>query len=496
MTEKRSADPSHLVERAAHSAWVAGEPGLAAAVADWDTEVGEQRVHLSDTAIDITRPGTVSPARVVRHLTAAGLSRVIRTPTRLPNDLRELRFLREPDAWARQAGAEAFADQLAMGGAATAELARLIITARRLFPSDITDELEGRSIAPPDIERSRAVEIAQLAFGNDIALGERPVTSLPISQVHAGRLNDGRRVLVRVRRPGVARQVLADARLSANMMMPLQQLLPQMGGMQPLGFAQLTTRQGLEAIDLRYEALNLVEFGLVVEAAGIEGLQIARPLPGGADERALITESIDGTSLARGVAKPDPEAGLRSLIALTLEPALVHGVFWADPAPEHLLVTRDGGLALIGVGAAGHLSPRLRKAGIRFLTSVMSGDAEGQVEAMRLADAVDPGTDLDALVEDLRSAETLQVSQILMGGEAGLLTGLRDATRILLAHQLHPPLDVVMLLRTVFALGELTEQVAPDSGGLMAALLPLLQQLPDLIAEAHADDEDESDPMV
>jgi predicted unusual protein kinase regulating ubiquinone biosynthesis (AarF/ABC1/UbiB family) len=276
--------------------------------------------------------------------------------------------------------------------------------------------------------------------------------------------------------------------MSGTFMAPLQQVMPQMGGLNPMAFLQLTTRHGLEAIDLRYEALDLAALALAVEEQGIDGLEVVRPVPGLTDERVLVTSSVDGVALTRPHARPDPELALRALTALTLEPALVHGLFWADPAPEHLVVTRGGGLALVGVGAAGHLSPTLRKAGIRFLTSVVSGDAEGQVEAMQLAGAVPPGTDLDALVDDLRSADTLQVSHILMGGETGLLSGLRDATRILLTHRLQPPLEVVMLLRTVFALGELVDRVAPDSGGLMAALLPLLQQLPDLIAAAQIDE--------
>src|SRR5690606_11576777 len=150
--------------------------------------------------------------------------------------------------------------------------------------------------------------------------------------------------------------------------------------------------------------------------------------------------------------------------------------------PEHLFVTPDGGLVLVGVGAAGHLSPELRAAGLRFLTSIVSGDAEGQVEAMRVAGAVPAGADLGALVNDLRSAETLQVARILTGGEAGLLGALRDATRILLAHDLQPPLEVVMLLRTVFALGDLIDRVAPGGGGLMAGLMTLIQRLPQLLS--------------
>jgi ubiquinone biosynthesis protein len=475
-----------LAAAARRSSWVAGEPGLAESVAIWEAARGTARERLSDTAVALARPGPISPGRALRHATAAGLSRMIRIPSRLPTDLRDLTPLRQTDRWARETGAEAFADQLALGGAATAEVARLIVSARGLFPSDLIDELRRRPIEPPELSLAVAERVVERIFPEVDVLEVPAVASLPTSQLHAARCRDRRRVGVRIRRPGVARQVAADARLTASMVAPMSQVLPQLGGMGPIGFVQLTTRQSLEAVDLRYEALNLVEFGLIAEAAGIDGLTVTRPLPDRADQRGLMIDLPLGRSLAER--RPDPAVALRALIGLTLEPALTHGVFWADPAPEHLLATDDGGLALVGVGSAGHLSPQLRNAGIKFLTSIVTGDSAGQIEAMRMADAVPPDADLDALAADLSSAESLQVSAILAGGEAGLLAGLRDATRILLAHRLEPPLDVIMLLRTVFALGDAIDRIAPGSGGLMAGLLPLFQRLPDLLSSANPEE--------
>ncbi|MEZ5135196.1 MAG: hypothetical protein R2699_09135 [Acidimicrobiales bacterium] len=58
-----------------------------------------------------------------------------------------------------------------------------------------------------------------------------------------------------------------------------------------------------------------------------------------------------------------------------MESALVHGVFWADPSPDrHLLVAPGGRLVLAGVGACGHFTHGMRRAGIVFLRSVLGGD--------------------------------------------------------------------------------------------------------------------------
>ncbi len=487
MTERTPITPC-----AETSQWVAGIPGLGAAVADWEAEMGEARSRLSDLAVAMARPGPVSATRTARHLTAAGISRAVRIGTRLPSDLRDLAPLRDPQAWARSTGVEAFVDQLALGGAATAELARQIVGAGRLFPGELVDELRGRPLGPAPVGRRVLEEIARRTFGDVVAVGDRPLTAVPVSQLHPARLADGRDIALRIRRPGVARELLADSRLFSSLISPLQQVLPQVGGLHPSGVLQLTTRQGLEAIDLRFEALNAVELGLMAEEFGVDGLTVARPIPDHADERVLGSELIFGIPLSSERARPDPSGTLAAVAALTLEAALVHGVFWADPAPEHLLCRDDGSVVLVGCGTVGHLSPQLRHAGILFLKSVLSGDHEGQVLAMERAGAMPPDAEPERLMADLAAAESLQVSRILSGGEAGLLTGLNEAVRLLLEHRLRPPLDVVLLLRTVFAIGALADRLVPEGGGLMAALFPLFGRLPDLIARAEAESADDS----
>ncbi len=478
-----------LATRARESAWVSEEPGLAVSVGAWEAAMGETRLSLSQLATAMARPGRIPADRAVRHVTAAGISRIVRLGTNLPGDILDLRPLRDPEAWARRASVEAFADQLALGGPATAELARLILNAGQMFPAEIVDELRCRPIAPPVLDTPTVEDIGERSIGGITAISGHPVAALPISQLHTGRLRDGRPVALRVRRPGVTRELLADARLSASLAAPLQQLMPGVGGLHPIGVVQLTTRLSIEAIDLRFETLGAVELGLLAEELDLRSVSVARPVAGHAAERAALSEASEGILLKdhQDVDDIASAAVLADLARITVESALTHGVFWADPAADNLLVRSDGGVVIVGCGAVGRLDPRLRRAGIWFLRSLLTGDAAGSVDAMRRAGAVPLGADMNQLVSDLESAQALRVPQILMGGEQGLLGALSEAVRLLLRHQVRPPLDVVVLLRTIFALGTLADRLLPDGGGLMPAMLPLIQQLPDLIAEAEDD---------
>lgn len=474
-----------LTERAASSSWVAAEPGLAEAVARWESDNGTRRLALHDAAREASRPGPVGPARLGRHAVALGVSRTVRTITRLPGTVADLIGGGDPKVAARDMAIEGFVDQLALGGPASAEVARIIEGSGTLFPEMLRDELAGRSITPASLMPTTARSIVRRSVGAIEGLESAPFTSGPVSEVRHAKLPDGREIDVRIRRPGVASDLGHDLRMMATLAAAGQRLAPDAGGMGmgPMGFVELIGRMALEAVDLRFEALDLVELAMIVEDLGLHGLAVARPIPDYASERVLATARVPGVPLDQFRGElADPVSAITAVTAITLEAALVYGTFWADPSVGHLSVDAEGGLTLNRAGVVGHLSPQLRTAGIMFLKSLFSGDAAGQVEAMRIAGAVPPGLDVDALIEELSSAKALEFSAIMMGGESGLLGAVNEAVRLMLKHNLAPPVEVVLLLRTVFAVGLLSDRLVPDGGGFLVALMGLVPKLPTLLA--------------
>jgi predicted unusual protein kinase regulating ubiquinone biosynthesis (AarF/ABC1/UbiB family) len=506
--------------RAAASGWLgADRDGVPAAVA-LDAAAGPAHRDLPRRAVELAQPGLVDPFRVARHATAASVSRMLRLATGLPGAVASGRPLNDPGGWARDTAVEAFVDQLALAGPAGAELARFIEGGGALFPEALRRELGRRRIRPLDVPPEVVQALLERAFpppagsapGEPVVrlLHPVPLTGTPVAQLHRARLLRGtsgaaveRPVLVRARRPRVARDLVNDARMAAGAAAVLRRVASEMAeaeengagapgawmGVGPVSFVRLALRAHLDAVDQRFEALGLIELGLLAEELGVP-VTVARPVPGLADERAVVIEDLDGVPLTRWSGPlADPDGAVRAVVALTIEAALVHGVFWADPAPEHLLVRPDGTLALVGVGVLGRLSPELLLAGVRTLRAVLTGDHAGMVDGLRQVGAVGPDVDTDALVADLSRSVRLDPMQLLMGGEQGLQGALNSLVGTLLAHRLEPPVEVMLLLRTIFAAGRLVGTLTPGDGpgpGLMGALLPLLPRLPDLLARAEA----------
>lgn len=473
-----------LRARAAASPWVAAGDGLAEAVAAWAAALGDED-DLAEQARRATAPGLVPPARALRYLAALEIGRLRWSAGEVRNA--GLRPLREPAVWAKEGVAQVLRHQLGMLGAAGAEIARIIAGSGGLLPQVVVAEIQANPVTVTRFPATVAARVADRALGGRVTeLSDRPLSATPVSQLHAGRLDGDRRVLARVRRPGAAGDALADARLTAAVARTVEQLVPATRAMHPLGFVELAARQTVEELDLRREALNAVELALALEELGTEGITVARPIAGLATARALVSEDLPGArSFASAHGRLDPDQAVAAYVGATIEAGLATGVFHADLRPEHLVVLPDRTLAIVGCGTLGRFDVATRRAAFTYLTALFSGDHQGQVDAMRLAGALPDDVDEGPLVRDLAGAPTLSPAAMLAGGGDAITTALRDAVGILLAHRVRPPTEVVLFVRNVFAFREFLATVAPEMSPI-AALLPVVQRLPDLHARLEA----------
>lgn len=475
-----------LANEVAGSAWGSVEPGLAEAVAGWERDILEQRATIDAHAARLARPGRLPVVRTAWQYAALQCSQAGWAIRHLPRDIAERRMVRDPAAWAKESAAHILRDQLVLLGPAGAEIARIIDESEGLAPGFLVDEIRRRPITVPPVEGRVVRGVVTRAFGEQVAsVEDSPLSHTPMSQLHGAVLADGRRVSVRVRRPGVDLALHADARITATLAGSLERLVPALREPHPLGFVELATRQMLEEADLRNEALNTVALALAAEKLGITGLEIPRPLPGFAVQRAVVLERIDAEPFASAAHRLDAEKAALALVGITVESALFAGVFHADLRPEHLAVLNDGRLAVWGCGTLGSFTPEARRSALKYLIAVLSGDFEGQVEAMRLSGAVPDGVDVSRLVADLEATPALQPMAMLSGGQDTAMAGMREAVVLLLRHQLRPPIEVVLFVRSMFSLRSLLAKISPEAD-LLNALMPLVQRLPQLAAELDA----------
>src|SRR5688572_10505460 len=213
------------------------------------------------------------------------------------------------------------------------------------------------------------------AFGS---FDEEPLASASLGQVHRATLRDGRAVAVKVQRPAIMEQVLADL-----------DVLDEIGA-----FVDSHTKVGR-----RYEFAPMIrefrkalmeELDYEVEASHLRTLKhnlrdfqrifVPEPIASYVSRRVLTMEYVRGTKITSlnpvALLDVDPEGLADELIQVYLHQILIDGFFHADPHPGNVFITEDGRLAMIDLGMVGHLSPTLQDRLLKLILAISEGRGE------------------------------------------------------------------------------------------------------------------------
>jgi ubiquinone biosynthesis protein len=336
---------------------------------------------------------------------------------------------------------------------------------RDLLPAAYIDELEllHDELPAMPLEAVRAAVEAELGAPLSqlfASFDETPLAAATIAQVHEATMPDGRRVAVKVQRPGLEAAISTD-------------------------IAALTCLVGLgEALSARLRALDLdvvvSEFSASLsretdftrEARSVALLRTALAdvpdlwIPDVVAQRSgatVLTLEFSSGERIDHYAKRHPEAmpgSMNTLVKLMLQSIFEEGVFHADPHPGNVFVLPDGRLSLLDFGNTGELDEAMRESLIRLLEAVVKCDARAATEAyLEMAPARDD-VDHEALLGDIKAA----LHEIGRGDLANASLG--DAFDSLLRagsrNGVHNPAEFVLLTRAFVILESMTRELAPE----------------------------------
>ena len=289
-----------------------------------------------------------------------------------------------------------------------------------------------------------------------------PLAAASLGQVHRAKLRSGRRVAVKVQRPGVREQIIQD--LDA---------LAEIGGFidahtevgHQYEFARMIEefrRSVLRELDYIQEGGHLVVFKR--NLAGFERLVVPAPIEDYTTSRVLTMEYVPGTkitALSRAVLLDVDGAGLvEDLYAAYLKQVLVDGFFHADPHPGNLLLTEDGRLALLDLGMVARVTPRMQDA----LLQVLLGGSDGQADvvasyAMKLGQPRDAFDEVEfrRRVADLVARSADSAAEPVEAGRMVL-----ELARVSAESGLRLPPELSMLGKTLLSLDEIARTLQPE----------------------------------
>ena len=289
-----------------------------------------------------------------------------------------------------------------------------------------------------------------------------PVAAASLGQVHRAALRDGRRVAVKVQRPGVRDEVLDDLEVIESMAAFADE---HTDAGRHLGLSDMVAefrRSLLDELDYRREATNLQQLG--AQLARHERMVVPQPIPDYCSEHVLTMEYVDGKSIGAigplGLMDVDGPALAGALFSAYLDQILVHGMFHADPHPGNVLVTDDKRLALLDLGMVARVAPEMQDRLIRLLLAVSEGSASDAADVAitlgRKLDDFDPARFRAGATELLNRNRGAPLRDVNVGATVA------ELTRLAAGAGLRLPAELTMLGKTLLNLDEVARKLDPD----------------------------------
>ena len=255
----------------------------------------------------------------------------------------------EPKAAPGDIAPEQLADDLETMGPTYVKLGQVLASRPDLLPEPYLKALARLQdkVKPFSFEEVEQIVTSELGVKISKAFSSfdpKPLAAASLGQVHSAALRDGRPVVVKVQRPGIAKQIAEDFEVLAQIAeffdehtefgrrYRFQATLEEM---------RITIQQELnyerEARNLVSVAKNLAEFDLI---------QVPQPVPDYSTRHVLTMDYVRGrkiTSLGPLASMELEGAALaEELFRAYLKQVLVDGTFHADPHPGNVFITDDG----------------------------------------------------------------------------------------------------------------------------------------------------------
>ena len=199
-----------------------------------------------------------------------------------------------------------------------------------------------------------------------------------IGQVHAARLDDGRRVAVKVQYPGVDQAIRADldnTELLATFLQLVGAVVPGSNRLDVRAVAQEVAARIGEEIDYRIEAAHQIDFANAYRDHPV--IRIPEVVPELSTRRVLTMDLVDGMRWSQAVAadKQLRDRWGEVIYRFALGSLRIVGMFHADPHPGNYLFHDDGAVTFLDFGCVNRFSMEQVALMQRIVAAAIANDA-------------------------------------------------------------------------------------------------------------------------
>ena len=362
---------------------------------------------------------------------------------------------------------EELVNDLKKMGPTYVKFGQLLSTRPDLLPDSYLKALSSLQDDLPTIPFEEVKETVESEIGNKISKAfnyfeTEPIASASIGQVHLAELRSGKKVAVKVQRPGIRQKFMEDLdTLEEVTALAVKHTVT--GKKYALSDVLLELRRiMLHELDYLREANNLVTLGINLKS--YRNLVVPQPVPDYTTSKVLTMEYVKGEKITSISPLRRIENNFTSLVDEFIEAYLKQivsdGFVHADPHPGNIHILENNKIALIDLGMVAQFSDKLRKDFLRLLLGLSKNKGEEiarillqMSEKIQAADEENFKRQISIMVEESRNstAGDMQTGRLLI-----------QMNRSAAMNGIHLPVDVNILGKILLNMDQIIAFLAPD----------------------------------
>ncbi len=199
-----------------------------------------------------------------------------------------------------------------------------------------------------------------------------------LGQIHRATLRDGRKVVVKIQRPGIREATIRDLEALADIA-EFYDKHTKLGKRYAVSAVLDEFRKSImDELDYEKEARNLATIRENLEE--FEFIVVPKPVLDYTTSKVLTMDFISGKKIT-SVARPklleiDGAFLAEEIFSAYLKQMLVDGFFHADPHPGNVFLTDDNKIALLDFGMVAYLTPRLQQKIFQLFLAISENRAD------------------------------------------------------------------------------------------------------------------------
>ncbi len=290
-----------------------------------------------------------------------------------------------------------------------------------------------------------------------------PMASASIAQVHMATLKNGKKVVVKVQRPGIEEKVKEDIRIMHYLAFLAERNIPEVRKYDPGYLVDEFERSMVKELDFLREAKNSER--LKENFKDDKGVYVPVVYGELCTKRVLVMEEIIGVKLSDII---DPKKKTREFnrkviaqrcLHAFFQMVLVDGFYHADPHPGNIMIIGKDTICFLDFGRCATIDRELAESIFKLALFAVDDDVNGLVAHLTRTNLIGDNVNMQGLRTDLTDLLDMYYSTDIKNVKIGHM--LADLMAIIGRYDFNRPRELAELTRSLLILEGAGQQLDP-----------------------------------